>query len=128
MSEAKDKPVIEKDFKYRGYRCIVVAMPKGHRCGYIQIDDPYMRNKQKYEDIDVHGGVTWIGYMEFLDSWVVGFDCIHPGDAVDYSIMSDKYKKEYDYYPSFLDGTVKDTDFCINECKHMVEQIKKLST
>lgn len=33
------KPYIESDFMHLGFRCVVLFMPHGFRCGYVQVPD-----------------------------------------------------------------------------------------
>lgn len=76
---------IEKDFNYKGYRCIVVLngdypdLPFNYkwRCGYVEISRDKAINKN---DILCHGGVSFLGHHEILDMYVLGFDCMHPFD------------------------------------------------
>ena len=107
-----------------GYPAIVVAISRGHRCGYVQLPDNHPCSGKDCDDleINVHGGVT------YSEGNVFGFDCAHSMDAQDVTIMDDDHKKLYSKYPEYLTkvGTVKTTEFCIAECESMAKQFKEL--
>lgn len=64
---------VEKDFEYRGFRCVVVAQRMGHRCGYVQIPKEHPYFEQPYETVDrfleVHGGLTYAKMSEEGHMW-----------------------------------------------------------
>lgn len=56
------KVVVERDFVYKGFRCVVVFNCLCFRCGYVAVtDDPnvFKMIAEKGGDFDVHGGVTY---------------------------------------------------------------------
>jgi hypothetical protein len=57
--------------------------------------------------------------------WWLGFDCMHLGDKVDRSIMSEEYKIMEDLLSVHGLGVVRDRDYVIGECKNLIDQIIK---
>ena len=57
---------VEKDFVVDGFRCVVVGIYMGHRCGYIAIPKGHKLYGKDYDEIDisVHGGLTYAEYSE----------------------------------------------------------------
>jgi hypothetical protein len=41
---------IEKNWEHEGYRCIVVAIDMGHRCGYVGVDKEHPFYGKEYND------------------------------------------------------------------------------
>ena len=107
-----------------GYPAIVVAISRGHRCGFVQLPDNHPCSGKDCDDLEisVHGGVT------YSEGNVFGFDCAHYMDAQDVTIMDDYHKKLYSTYPGYRKkvGTVKTTEFCSAECESMAAQFKRL--
>ena len=54
--------------------CGYVAIPKGHPL--LGID---LQNK-KFPDLRSRGGITFTGFGDDGETWLVGFDCAHAGD------------------------------------------------
>jgi hypothetical protein len=81
---------------------------------------------------DVHGGITYSEggkksrYPVESDLWWFGFDCGHYGDGIDISIMSDKYKEINIKYSLFDEGVIRTTEYCIQECESLADQLKAL--
>ena len=101
---------------YRGYQIYVKynndfflpVYPNGYYCGYVVVpfSHPfYGKRYQDLEDIDVHGGLTFSGYLDAVgdDKYLLGFDCGHAGD----------------------DAKVQDEDYTLQECKRLVDQLIK---
>ena len=74
---------------YSGY----VEIPKGHTLYQVDYYD--------LQDIDVHGGLTFSGYLDFSDEYLIGFDCGHGGDDI----------------------SVQDEGYVAKSCMKMIEQI-----
>lgn len=131
---------VEKEVDYKGYKCVVVGSSMGHRCGYIGLKNTDLAYEKDYDDlycIDVHGGLTYsnndssypIKNNENL--WWIGFDCAHSGDGRDIELI-----KELNKDPRTVDmllrwsseyETVKTIEYCMNECKSVVEQIIEIN-
>lgn len=96
---------VEKQFDYKGYRCVVVMQTMGHRCGYVGIPKEHPLYNTFYGDyLDIkkdervqidayfscHGGITFSDggvcsdYPIKSDLWWFGFDCSHYNDIPDY--------------------------------------------
>lgn len=50
---------IESDFKYRGYRCVVIFGKMGHRCGYVGLE-----TNNPFYNIDYDEKVSWLKLKE----------------------------------------------------------------
>lgn len=106
-----------KDFIYKGHACRVLRMiPCGYLCGYVGITKASplygVDYCELYEDVSIHGGLTYSGKMSDSDKWWFGFDCAHYGDRL----------------PLYSDGTgvYRDMDYVKNEVENLVEQLIKL--
>ena len=118
----------EKEGEYRGYRYIVlrspvginlngyVALPENHpfRIGY---DTSWCGHSGCYEHtpesvIDVHGGLTYSGDIEFSDGkhFCLGFDTAHSGD-----VWTFEYIEKHAEY--------RNMEYVENECKRMIDQL-----
>lgn len=122
---------VEKEFQYRGYKCIVIGLKAGYRCGYVEIKDPKveMINIACYDlPYEVHGGITWKKFYlpngKEGNSLYLGFDCNHAGDSIDIDLYKELNRgKEPNYISLF--GIVRDTEYFIKELKSLVDQIIK---
>lgn len=97
---------------YRGYQIYIrhvrdvptLRFPSGYYCGYVAIPFRHPFYKKDYQDldwIDVHGGLTFSGYLGFSNDYLLGFDCGHGGDDI----------------------KVQDEDYTLAECKRLVDQL-----
>ncbi|MGL5716241.1 MAG: hypothetical protein ACRCX2_24700 [Paraclostridium sp.] len=115
-----------------GYKCFIQRHPElKHLCGYVELPKEHklygkdnMDNEEIFNEIDVHGGVTYTNEIRFKQQnytidYVVGFDCAHAGD----------------YLPFFLpwgmnkiiwNDTYKDIEYVTNECKKLAKKLKEL--
>ncbi len=120
-----EKVKIEKQWTTAaGYEAEVLAMPMGHRCGYVTVPDGHPCAGKDYDelDVEVHGGLTFGNGAKF------GFDCAHFYDAKDPELMSDEYRKIYETWPRFDEGgTVRTLEFCVAECERLAAQLKELA-
>ena len=142
------QPIIENMFHYKGYVCCVIFQTAGYRCGYVLVPYWHPVYTVKYDDIDIscHGSLTYSGHR-LLDreypGWWIGFDCAHAGDAIDRNSLIKYYdenglteveKRQCQFMTAFggpLDiggtyGTVKTLDFCMEECKKIVDQLVEM--
>ena len=74
-----------------GYICVVAINPIGFRCGYVGVPDNHPIRSKDYDlDFEVHGGLTYSGYLDqyknnlFNGLWFLGFDCGHAEDSLDF--------------------------------------------
>ena len=120
-----EKVKIEKQWTTAaGYEAEVLAMPMGHRCGYVTLPEDHPCADKDYDElrVDVHGGLTYGHGRKF------GFDCAHWDDAKDPALMSDEYRKIYEKWPRFDErGTIKTLEFCVAECESLAAQLKELA-
>jgi hypothetical protein len=130
---------VEKDFIVDGYRCVVLGLSMGHRCGYVAL--PYGHPYNKIDDysnmnnISVHGGLTYGDidntYPVKTDRkhYWIGFDCAHYNDARDLELI----KSFEDNYPSHLlirsilnfpnYGVLRTTEYVEEQLRDMVKQL-----
>ena len=120
-----EKVKIEKQWTTAaGYEAEVLAMPMGHRCGYVTVPDGHPCEGKDYDelDVEVHGGLTYGNGAKF------GFDCAHFYDAKDPELMSDEYRKIYETWPRFDEGgTVRTLEFCVAQCERLAAQLKEMA-
>ena len=99
---------------YRGYEIYVrrvsdlptLRFPSGYYCGYVALPFThpfYGKDYQDLDDIEVHGGLTFSGYLHHvaLDKYLLGFDCGHAGDDI----------------------KVHGEQYTLQECKKLVDQL-----
>lgn len=133
---------VESDFRFHGYRCVVIGQSMGHRCGYVGIPRGHKLYGVPYDEInvDVHGGLTFgetyntypVENKEGL--YYIGFDCGHYGDNLDVSLMEELTPKhQVELRKMCLLGMNDDVNGYLwtredveNELKHMVIQIKEI--
>lgn len=95
------------NFEYKNIQCFLKRNYLGSLCGYCKI--PF-KLKIDLVLIEVHGGIT---YNKYSDGYTLfGFDCNHWGDYTP-------------FYPTF-NSIYRDKEYCIQECKNMVDQILEL--
>jgi len=129
-------------FEYKGYECLVMRIVNqepyakeehyfgGHVNGYVVIpkDHPFYGKNCDEIDFDCHGGIT---FSECSDTHLIGFDCAH---SMDYIPSLEKLRKEFNVFfksgpvhegvlSSYFNPTYKNMDFCIKECKSIVDQL-----
>lgn len=131
---------VEKEFESNGYKCYVVFIKYGHRCGYVEIPKEHKLFNKDYDEVNtennigVHGGITYSGEVYIKDdssgTWCFGFDCAHCEDGSDYNLsyeyglLSDE---EYRCLRTFRNHReVRSLDYCIKECISLAEQLKEL--
>lgn len=124
--------LVESDFTYNGFRCVVVGQDLGHRCGYVGIPDGHKLYGSDYNGLnfDVHGGLTFSGgggskYPVESNLWWLGFDCAHCDDAMDKDLILKLAP------PQFVEnrlrmcwgGTVRTQEYVESELRSLVDQI-----
>ena len=134
------------EFTYKGHQCKVfrvvarepyarpVCMFGGHLCGYVRVpaDHPYHYKKFEDMEIDCHHGLTW---GECSNGHWIGFDCAH---STDYVPSMEKLKRTDEsliairqMFPipeqfrdlALFNPTYKNVNYCIEECKGIVDQL-----
>ena len=134
---SKEDYVVEKTWtSENGHLCVVLAMKRGFRSGYVGIKENNSLHGKHYHDEEtnglyVHGGITFseyneIGYPVDIQErlWFFGFDCAHCDDGVDESILS----KEHYHLRSCLSGVPKTLDYCISECEELSKQLREFES
>jgi hypothetical protein len=130
------------EFEYLGYKCrihrvflIEGIIPKlcfGHLCGYVRIskDHSYAEKDFMEIDLDCHGGLTYARLEDDGFFWI-GFDCAHSNDIVpSTNLMYKEMEKKAIEFHSHIKASdrrlytlYRNTDFVINECKKIVNQL-----
>ena len=98
-----------------------------HYCGYLELGD-HVTRYDTYDDLDVrvHGGLTYMGRLEFASieypdlkkfELSVGFDTAHAGDLVPglVLLMKGNYLQDRDTY--------RDFEYVFNEVNDLSEQV-----
>lgn len=137
--------IVEKEFYYKGYKCVVIFNKMGFRCGYVgvQPEHPWWgKNYDEYgpEEIQCHWGLTYSGHGENFSNdnlWYFGFDCGHYGDGTEISkakeyglVDNDRtyiiIKTFEDQMNACDDVTIKDVAFVEEICKVITEQLSRV--
>ena len=138
-------------FEYLGYKCEIIRCLTGALNGYC-----YLKNTDRFFEvhydhipIKVHGGLTFSSKVSD-NTWKIGFDTSHINDIC--PLFEKFLKKEINdssFFESIKEGrvfkekweiiarehgkndlftkTYKNVNFCIEECKSMVRQLRKLN-
>ena len=127
-----NKPVIESRFEYRGYPCVVIFQPLGHRCGYVGLPEKNRFYGLDYNEIDVdcHGGLTYSSNhlydQDDTNTWWIGFDCAHSGDSPDLEAVTEAFgDNTHVFMPRDIYGqlwTMKEVE---DECCQIIRQIEE---
>lgn len=134
------RAVQETRFEYKEYPCVVLFMPWGYRCGYVGLTKEDQYYYVDYDDIpiDCHGGLTYSDNRLYgqsdLNKWWIGFDCGHCFDGYDFEKIKEcfgddkeimevlRFTKEYKQRVTEEYG-FRTLEYCVNECKSIVDQI-----
>ena len=149
-----DYVAIEDGGNYKGYEWLIVFTPMGHRCGYAAIPKNHpLHNKVLQEgnednmwndsliSLDVHGGITFLGYPNHVinteskcgDIWI-GFDANHAWDKKDYGLIKKLWPEkevirtidlfENRKYPVLGSPIIlRDKEYMKKECQCLIDQI-----
>lgn len=133
--------VVEKEFKYKGLKCVVLLLATGYRCGYVGVPKGHPLYNVDYmncqSDFACHGGLTYAGggvnssYPISSDLWWFGFDCTHWGDADDWNSTFKAFSEQSERVAEYkairslcpLGGKIRTTEYVENECKSLAEQL-----
>jgi hypothetical protein len=126
-------------FEYKGYNCLVIRIYEkhngiielGHLCGYVQIPKGHVWHGKESDQIDcqIHGGLTF-GHGDFMDNYVIGFDCGHSGDITpgtervlrESRLKLPQWMHHAIRYSPIFQGSYKNMNFVIEEIKSLVDQ------
>lgn len=120
--------VEETRFDYKGYSCVVLFTDMGHRCGYVGIPTDKLTFDPE-EMLGCHGSVTYChDYLQLQDdegiTWA-GFDTAHCDDGKDLEKLGEYFGEEAAELMrkyTLCTGTVRSLEYCIEQCKSMVDQ------
>ena len=127
------------EFTYNGLDCKIVrvvaqeingSMFGGHFCGYVKLPEnsPFIGKEMGEIDIECHWGITFSH-----DGWI-GFDCAHSGDYTpsiqhlyktnpEMIAIRKKHQAIMRNGRSLFETTYRNIQFCVDECKKMVDQL-----
>lgn len=121
---------IEKDWiTNAGLRAVILALPAGHRCGYVAVSPEHKYFGSSYDDVpvDVHGGLTFsadnLHVINEPNLWWLGYDCAHYMDAPDPELMSDDFRAYNDRFSRT--GTIRTKEFCELQCENLARQFQE---
>lgn len=128
------------EFEEAGLKCLGLRHPRLlHWCGYVKVpkDSILFRKQKSYyytesengisefeqtiNNINVHGGITYVGKRENDDDIYWGFDCGHLGDdspGLDEMIPGGHHKFDGDTY--------KDKEYVMEEVKSLAKQLSEI--
>ena len=138
--------IVEKDFEYKGLRCVVIFSMNGWRNGYVGVPKSNKYYGKDYCDVeqelnygDCHGGITYSSseensdYPVESDLWWFGFDCAHLGDGKDLDLAYEKFpeyreqilatKQVEDMFPIY--ELVRDLGYVEQNCISLANQLLK---
>jgi len=130
---------VEKDFIIDDYRCIILGLALGHRCGYVGLPKDHKCNGLDYHDvdIDVHGGLTYASnsntYPIEDDRYWLGFDCAHYMDGKDFDLIKELNDEEtVGWYNEMaikfpdceFEREIRTIEYVEQELISMIEQLK----
>lgn len=134
------KPYQEERFEYKGYPCVILFIPLGHRCGYVGLPTTSKFYCKNYGSIPVicHGGLTYgktrlYGQLDKSIYWI-GFDCAHAFDGKDLDktmeYFEDMPRQELDFVKMLasLGDEVRTQEYVHKQCESIVEQIIRLES
>lgn len=121
-------------FEHAGLKCALKRNFGFAWCGYVAVPEghPLYNNsafadeeRDLYDDLSVHGCVTYCGTGERLElptlvGWVIGFDCLHA-----YDLAPVHMELEMREFPEWK---YRDLEYVTNETKSLAEQLAKMLT
>ena len=147
---------VEKVWRHSKSTCVaVVNHSTGTRCGYCSLsmahpffgknysDDSVSELMHKVDEIiNVHGGVTYSGKIEWAreqdssiprNMWWFGFDCHHAGDSQDPELINDPIIKKFTIemnermgnWDKSYNTTHKSLEYVVEQCNVMAEHLSK---
>lgn len=140
-----DSFIVEADFTTNGFRCLVVGLGVGHRCGYIELPPTHALANADVDKItgsvDVHGGWTMVS-----DDWSfavpptipgstwIGFDCAHGGDGKDIELIT-RLNEDADIIKEYTEliesnvfgGEVRKVEYVALELEHATKQLANIT-
>lgn len=140
------KRKIESEFMHKNLKCKVLFQPLGFRCGYVGLPKTHRLYKVEYSDsitinnedkrlddiLEVHGGITYSGFMFGDEDWYFGFDCGHCFDdkdidkAFEYELIdlrTYKCQKHIEKMFPIKEVVMRSLEYCIGQCKNLAEQL-----
>lgn len=96
------KILLESKYKELTFQIIQYTLGETtYLCGYVEVPTSY-KTKEEYNEIDCHGGVTYIGgKRDTGEGKYIGFDTLHAYSGTEHRTV----------------------EFCTTECKSMINQL-----
>ena len=118
------------DDEYRQTQFIIMNNGLGFRCGYVRVPAGHPWHGEMNIDADVHGGITFAAPDRQCDqpgdddSWWIGFDTAHAGDAPDPLLPHDSDRHSKILFESMhTDGVVRGQYYVEEECRRLINQL-----
>ena len=138
--------IVEEEFEYEDYKCVVILQRLGHRCGYVGIPPGHPAFGLDYRadllaNIWVHGSLTYSnegdGYPIDGNYWWLGFDCAHYRDRPDMEAVFDSFELSENEIAvlavlrelggwAFPEGEVRTKKYVEKECMGLAAQLKTI--
>ncbi len=100
-------------------------------CGYVAVSLRDKLSREQFDQLKVHGGVTWEEFSDANQVCLFGFHCAHAFDIVplNYELIktygSDRVIQKLMGKAIEEVATYKNIFYVINECKNLARQLKK---
>ena len=125
--------LIEEGALPSGFEYAITHNTRGNRCGYLKLLPGHPWHGSGYSDlddsIDIHGGLTFADPDVCCDKagdddgWWIGFDCAHMGDACDWDLASESYRRDFEAMPYafslFEQGVIRTTKYVRDQLEYL---------
>ena len=119
--EPDGKTWVDRD---TGLTCHVQRHPSlGHLCGYVDIPWELHEagfSEEEYNDVGIHGGITYAAQKNEQRVYRYGFDCGHRGD------LSPGLNVRKEHEPLFRDEKYRTIEYVEAECRELARQLKEM--
>lgn len=143
--------IIEKEFIYKGMKCLVLFHNMGFRSGFVGIDKNHiLYNQNHYDNICINDeNINIDSYFEYhreslnsfggknssypieSDLWWFSFNCVNIDDKREFNLALKLFPDNKEYIKvvkevlenKFENGTIKNTNFVEINCKKLVDQL-----
>lgn len=141
ISRNNKRSIVESIGSHLGYDYVVLFTIEGYRCGYVKFRDGEFE-EDVLRSISCHDGITYLNdhlpndhYVDDDNGFVwVGFDCGHRRDRPCCDELLVYFPEIIIEDPTALEivrhketsgesRSYRSLDFCINECKSIIEQL-----
>ena len=132
--------VIEKEFHYKGYNCVITFNEMGYRSGYISLYENNKFYNTSYKQInDAYKLSRKLNYAGFTfpekrDCYWIGFTCDSNHDKADLNHVKEVFGERSMVYnfinmqkicPIGKEGTLRTTEYIQKELEKLVDSIEE---